>query len=178
MVLGSPKPEEIPLSWIQPGTAVLNCSHDFLSGKCVKIDTGPLIKIGLIGMRNVLLIQKSIFLKCWSLSTYENVGVRTFWVTPTETILSSEEKPRCGHSSCLFAVPCRRPASSRQIGHDLKQIISACVRSTRSSRFHSLLKGGRILSPKEISATSHHVKADENRVAERHGKCRPTLVFP
>lgn len=41
MVLGSPKPEEIPLSWIQPGTAVLNCSHDFLSGKCVKIGTGP-----------------------------------------------------------------------------------------------------------------------------------------
>ncbi|ELK09336.1 Monofunctional C1-tetrahydrofolate synthase, mitochondrial [Pteropus alecto] len=33
VVLGSPKPEEIPLSWIQPGTAVLNCSHDFLSGK-------------------------------------------------------------------------------------------------------------------------------------------------
>uniref|UniRef100_A0A7N5P9A4 formate--tetrahydrofolate ligase n=1 Tax=Ailuropoda melanoleuca TaxID=9646 RepID=A0A7N5P9A4_AILME len=33
VVLGSPKPEEIPLSWIQPGTTVLNCSHDFLSGK-------------------------------------------------------------------------------------------------------------------------------------------------
>uniref|UniRef100_A0A452RIP5 formate--tetrahydrofolate ligase n=1 Tax=Ursus americanus TaxID=9643 RepID=A0A452RIP5_URSAM len=31
VVLGSPKPEEIPLSWIQPGTTVLNCSHDFLS---------------------------------------------------------------------------------------------------------------------------------------------------
>uniref|UniRef100_A0A2K5IRV8 Monofunctional C1-tetrahydrofolate synthase, mitochondrial n=1 Tax=Colobus angolensis palliatus TaxID=336983 RepID=A0A2K5IRV8_COLAP len=34
VVLGSPKPEEIPLTWIQPGTTVLNCSHDFLSGKC------------------------------------------------------------------------------------------------------------------------------------------------
>ncbi|XP_073075856.1 monofunctional C1-tetrahydrofolate synthase, mitochondrial [Manis javanica] len=33
VVIGSPKPEEIPLSWIQPGTTVLNCSHDFLSGK-------------------------------------------------------------------------------------------------------------------------------------------------
>ncbi|XP_072623989.1 monofunctional C1-tetrahydrofolate synthase, mitochondrial isoform X1 [Vulpes vulpes] len=33
VVLGSPKPEDIPLSWIQPGTTVLNCSHDFLSGK-------------------------------------------------------------------------------------------------------------------------------------------------
>ncbi|KAF3832007.1 hypothetical protein GH733_000819 [Mirounga leonina] len=31
VVLGSPKPEEIPLSWIQPGTTVLNCSNDFLS---------------------------------------------------------------------------------------------------------------------------------------------------
>ncbi|XP_062954443.1 monofunctional C1-tetrahydrofolate synthase, mitochondrial [Cynocephalus volans] len=33
VVLGSPKPEEIPLTWIQPGTTVLNCSHEFLSGK-------------------------------------------------------------------------------------------------------------------------------------------------
>uniref|UniRef100_G3SNX8 formate--tetrahydrofolate ligase n=1 Tax=Loxodonta africana TaxID=9785 RepID=G3SNX8_LOXAF len=33
VVLGSPKPEEIPLAWIQPGTTVLSCSHDFLSGK-------------------------------------------------------------------------------------------------------------------------------------------------
>uniref|UniRef100_A0A2K6T5D1 formate--tetrahydrofolate ligase n=1 Tax=Saimiri boliviensis boliviensis TaxID=39432 RepID=A0A2K6T5D1_SAIBB len=33
VVVGSPKPEEIPLTWIQPGTTVLNCSHDFLSGK-------------------------------------------------------------------------------------------------------------------------------------------------
>ncbi|XP_006874411.1 PREDICTED: monofunctional C1-tetrahydrofolate synthase, mitochondrial-like [Chrysochloris asiatica] len=33
VVLGSPKPEDIPLSWIQPGTTVLNCSHDFLTGK-------------------------------------------------------------------------------------------------------------------------------------------------
>ncbi|XP_053448099.1 monofunctional C1-tetrahydrofolate synthase, mitochondrial [Nycticebus coucang] len=34
VVLGSPKPEEIPVTWIQPGTGttVINCSHDFLSG--------------------------------------------------------------------------------------------------------------------------------------------------
>lgn len=44
MVLGSPKPEEVPLSWIQPETIVLNCSHDLLSGKCVKIGAGPLVK--------------------------------------------------------------------------------------------------------------------------------------
>ncbi|XP_057345093.1 monofunctional C1-tetrahydrofolate synthase, mitochondrial isoform X6 [Manis pentadactyla] len=31
VVIGSPKPKEIPLSWIQPGTTVLNCSHDFLT---------------------------------------------------------------------------------------------------------------------------------------------------
>ncbi|KAB1275340.1 Monofunctional C1-tetrahydrofolate synthase; mitochondrial, partial [Camelus dromedarius] len=49
VVLGSPKPEEIPLSWIQPGTTVLNCSHDFLSGKCLKIGARPLIKIGKLG---------------------------------------------------------------------------------------------------------------------------------
>ncbi|XP_072499798.1 monofunctional C1-tetrahydrofolate synthase, mitochondrial [Notamacropus eugenii] len=33
VVIGSPKPDEIPLSWIQPGTMILNCSHNFLSGK-------------------------------------------------------------------------------------------------------------------------------------------------
>ncbi|XP_020842262.1 monofunctional C1-tetrahydrofolate synthase, mitochondrial isoform X2 [Phascolarctos cinereus] len=33
VVIGSPKPDEIPLSWIQPGTTILNCSHNFLSGK-------------------------------------------------------------------------------------------------------------------------------------------------
>lgn len=58
MVLGSPKPEGIPLSWIPPGTTVLNCSHDFLSGKCVKIGAGLLIKIGFVVMRNVNLIQR------------------------------------------------------------------------------------------------------------------------
>lgn len=58
MVIGSPKPEEIPLSWIQPGTTVLNCSHDFLSGKCLKIGARLLIKIGKIVRRNVDLIQK------------------------------------------------------------------------------------------------------------------------
>ncbi|XP_051853896.1 monofunctional C1-tetrahydrofolate synthase, mitochondrial [Antechinus flavipes] len=33
VVIGSPKPDEIPLNWIQPGTTILNCSHNFLSGK-------------------------------------------------------------------------------------------------------------------------------------------------
>ncbi|XP_044527614.1 monofunctional C1-tetrahydrofolate synthase, mitochondrial [Gracilinanus agilis] len=33
VVMGSPKPNEIPLSWIQPGTTILNCSSDFLSEK-------------------------------------------------------------------------------------------------------------------------------------------------
>uniref|UniRef100_A0A8D0YH42 Monofunctional C1-tetrahydrofolate synthase, mitochondrial n=1 Tax=Sus scrofa TaxID=9823 RepID=A0A8D0YH42_PIG len=37
VIFGSPKPEEVPLSWIQQGTAVLNCSHDFLSGKWLQI---------------------------------------------------------------------------------------------------------------------------------------------
>lgn len=51
MVLGSPKPEEIPLSWIQPGTAVFNCSHDFLSGKWLRVGARPLIKAGEIAIR-------------------------------------------------------------------------------------------------------------------------------
>ncbi|KYO37695.1 hypothetical protein Y1Q_0021996 [Alligator mississippiensis] len=33
MVIGSIKPEEIPISWIKPGTTIVNCSHDVLSGK-------------------------------------------------------------------------------------------------------------------------------------------------
>uniref|UniRef100_A0A8C5KH71 formate--tetrahydrofolate ligase n=1 Tax=Jaculus jaculus TaxID=51337 RepID=A0A8C5KH71_JACJA len=33
VILGSPKPEEIPATWIQQDTVVLNCFHDFLSGK-------------------------------------------------------------------------------------------------------------------------------------------------
>ncbi|XP_021029312.1 monofunctional C1-tetrahydrofolate synthase, mitochondrial isoform X2 [Mus caroli] len=33
VVLGSPKPEEIPAAWIPSGTTILNCFHDFLSGK-------------------------------------------------------------------------------------------------------------------------------------------------
>lgn len=41
----------------------------------------------------------------------------------------------------------------------------------------SFKKSSRILSPKEIAAAPRHVKADET-VAERDGKCRPTLVFP
>lgn len=44
VVLGSPKPEDVPLSWIQPETIVLNCSHDLLSGECVTIGARLLIK--------------------------------------------------------------------------------------------------------------------------------------
>lgn len=58
MVLGSPKPEEIPLSWIQPGTTVFNCSHDFLSGKWLRVGARPLIKAGEIAIRKANLIQK------------------------------------------------------------------------------------------------------------------------
>lgn len=33
VILGSPKPEEVPAEWIPPGATVLNCFHDLLSGK-------------------------------------------------------------------------------------------------------------------------------------------------
>ncbi|XP_067398507.1 monofunctional C1-tetrahydrofolate synthase, mitochondrial isoform X1 [Emydura macquarii macquarii] len=33
VVIGSTKPEEIPVSWIRPGTTIVNCSPDFLSGE-------------------------------------------------------------------------------------------------------------------------------------------------
>ncbi|GAB1294885.1 Monofunctional C1-tetrahydrofolate synthase, mitochondrial [Apodemus speciosus] len=34
VVLGSPKPEEIPAAWIPSGAVVLNCFYEFLSGRC------------------------------------------------------------------------------------------------------------------------------------------------
>lgn len=101
VVLGSPKPEEVPLSWIQPETIVLNCSHDLLSGKCVKIGTGLLIKIGVIVTKHINLIQKSVFLKCLpiivSMRAHDrklSVDVPTFWVTDMGATLSAKEKPR------------------------------------------------------------------------------------
>uniref|UniRef100_A0A674IA24 Monofunctional C1-tetrahydrofolate synthase, mitochondrial n=1 Tax=Terrapene triunguis TaxID=2587831 RepID=A0A674IA24_9SAUR len=33
VVVGSTKPKEIPVSWIRPGTTIVNCYPDFLSGK-------------------------------------------------------------------------------------------------------------------------------------------------
>ncbi|XP_038622841.1 monofunctional C1-tetrahydrofolate synthase, mitochondrial [Tachyglossus aculeatus] len=33
VVIGSPKPEEIPISWIRPETTIINCSRDFLTEK-------------------------------------------------------------------------------------------------------------------------------------------------
>uniref|UniRef100_A0A2K6EFV7 formate--tetrahydrofolate ligase n=1 Tax=Propithecus coquereli TaxID=379532 RepID=A0A2K6EFV7_PROCO len=59
VVLGSPKPEEIPLTWIQPGTTVLNCSHDFLSGKVGCASPG-VHSSGLIEEDNVSLLAAAL----------------------------------------------------------------------------------------------------------------------
>nr|XP_025722111.1 monofunctional C1-tetrahydrofolate synthase, mitochondrial isoform X2 [Callorhinus ursinus] len=59
VVLGSPKPEEIPLSWIQPGTTVLNCSHDFLSGKLGGGSLGVHLN-GLIAENDVSLLAAAL----------------------------------------------------------------------------------------------------------------------
>ncbi|NXP18307.1 C1TM protein, partial [Scytalopus superciliaris] len=34
VVFGSMKPNDVPVSWIKPGTTIINCSHDLLSEKC------------------------------------------------------------------------------------------------------------------------------------------------
>nr|XP_035928877.1 monofunctional C1-tetrahydrofolate synthase, mitochondrial isoform X3 [Halichoerus grypus] len=59
VVLGSPKPEEIPLSWIQPGTTVLNCSNDFLSGKLGDGSLGVHLH-GLIAENDVSLLAAAL----------------------------------------------------------------------------------------------------------------------
>uniref|UniRef100_A0A8B9GHM8 formate--tetrahydrofolate ligase n=1 Tax=Amazona collaria TaxID=241587 RepID=A0A8B9GHM8_9PSIT len=33
VVVGSTKPDDVPVSWIKPGTTIISCSHDLLSGK-------------------------------------------------------------------------------------------------------------------------------------------------
>uniref|UniRef100_A0A8C3LWL9 formate--tetrahydrofolate ligase n=1 Tax=Chrysolophus pictus TaxID=9089 RepID=A0A8C3LWL9_CHRPC len=33
VVAGSPKPESVPVSWLKPGTTLINCSSDLLSGR-------------------------------------------------------------------------------------------------------------------------------------------------
>ncbi|NWR88860.1 C1TM protein, partial [Furnarius figulus] len=34
VVFGSVKPDDVPVSWIKPGTTIISCSHDLLSEKC------------------------------------------------------------------------------------------------------------------------------------------------
>uniref|UniRef100_A0A669P7T5 formate--tetrahydrofolate ligase n=1 Tax=Phasianus colchicus TaxID=9054 RepID=A0A669P7T5_PHACC len=33
VIAGSPKPESVPVSWLKPGTTIINCSSDLLSGR-------------------------------------------------------------------------------------------------------------------------------------------------
>ncbi|NWR65434.1 C1TM protein, partial [Bucorvus abyssinicus] len=33
VVVGTTKPDDVPVSWIKPGTTIISCSHDLLSGK-------------------------------------------------------------------------------------------------------------------------------------------------
>ncbi|ERE86072.1 monofunctional C1-tetrahydrofolate synthase [Cricetulus griseus] len=59
VVLGSPKPEEIPASWIPPGATVLNCFHDILSGKLRGGSPGVPVN-GLISEENVSLLAAAL----------------------------------------------------------------------------------------------------------------------
>uniref|UniRef100_A0A663MM37 formate--tetrahydrofolate ligase n=1 Tax=Athene cunicularia TaxID=194338 RepID=A0A663MM37_ATHCN len=34
VIVGSTKPDDVPVSWIKPGTTIISCSHDLLSGVC------------------------------------------------------------------------------------------------------------------------------------------------
>ncbi|CAO2628575.1 Monofunctional C1-tetrahydrofolate synthase, mitochondrial, partial [Lemmus lemmus] len=59
VVLGSPKPEEIPAEWIPSGVTVLNCFHDTLSGKLRGGSPGVPGK-GLITGENVSLLAAAL----------------------------------------------------------------------------------------------------------------------
>uniref|UniRef100_F1S7V9 Monofunctional C1-tetrahydrofolate synthase, mitochondrial n=1 Tax=Sus scrofa TaxID=9823 RepID=F1S7V9_PIG len=72
VIFGSPKPEEVPLSWIQQGTAVLNCSHDFLSGKW--------LQIGSPGIHGHSLIAEDVSLLAAALRIQNMVGSGRRWL--------------------------------------------------------------------------------------------------
>ncbi|XP_041536242.1 monofunctional C1-tetrahydrofolate synthase, mitochondrial [Microtus oregoni] len=59
VVLGSPKPEEIPAEWIPSGATILNCFHDILSGKPREGSPGVPRK-GLITGENVNLVAAAL----------------------------------------------------------------------------------------------------------------------
>uniref|UniRef100_A0A8D1FKI0 formate--tetrahydrofolate ligase n=1 Tax=Sus scrofa TaxID=9823 RepID=A0A8D1FKI0_PIG len=71
VIFGSPKPEEVPLSWIQQGTAVLNCSHDFLSGK---------LGCGSPGIHGHSLIAEDVSLLAAALRIQNMVGSGRRWL--------------------------------------------------------------------------------------------------
>ncbi|XP_051020136.1 monofunctional C1-tetrahydrofolate synthase, mitochondrial [Acomys russatus] len=59
VVLGSPKPEEIPAAWIPSGTTVLNCFHAFSSGKLSTGSPGVPVN-GLIAEESVSLLAAAL----------------------------------------------------------------------------------------------------------------------
>ncbi|KAL1770501.1 monofunctional C1-tetrahydrofolate synthase, mitochondrial [Sigmodon hispidus] len=59
VVLGSPKPEEIPAAWIPSGGTVLNCFHDISSGKLRSGSPGISVN-GLITEENVNLLAAAL----------------------------------------------------------------------------------------------------------------------
>ncbi|XP_028714037.1 monofunctional C1-tetrahydrofolate synthase, mitochondrial [Peromyscus leucopus] len=59
VVLGSPKPEEIPAAWIPSGTTVLNCFHDVLSGKLRGGSPGVPVD-GLVAEENLRLLAAAL----------------------------------------------------------------------------------------------------------------------
>ncbi|XP_047625892.1 monofunctional C1-tetrahydrofolate synthase, mitochondrial isoform X1 [Phacochoerus africanus] len=71
VIFGSPKPEEVPLSWIQQGTTVLNCSHDFLSGK---------LGCGSPGIHGHSLIAEDVSLLAAALRIQNMVGSGRRWL--------------------------------------------------------------------------------------------------
>uniref|UniRef100_A0A8D1NWV7 formate--tetrahydrofolate ligase n=1 Tax=Sus scrofa TaxID=9823 RepID=A0A8D1NWV7_PIG len=72
VIFGSPKPEEVPLSWIQQGTTVLNCSHDFLSGKW--------LQSGSPGIHGHSLIAEDVSLLAAALRIQNMVGSGRRWL--------------------------------------------------------------------------------------------------
>ncbi|CAH7313244.1 Mthfd1l [Phodopus roborovskii] len=60
VILGSPKPEEIPAAWIPSGATVLNCFHDILSGKLRGGSPGVPAANGLITEEDVSLLAAAL----------------------------------------------------------------------------------------------------------------------
>uniref|UniRef100_A0A663ML37 formate--tetrahydrofolate ligase n=1 Tax=Athene cunicularia TaxID=194338 RepID=A0A663ML37_ATHCN len=48
VIVGSTKPDDVPVSWIKPGTTIISCSHDLLSGEVIVQDDVSILQSNMV----------------------------------------------------------------------------------------------------------------------------------